>query len=43
MEGFATLKVYYENDYHLHTSDDGDQIILDHSEEINRILKGRKK
>ena len=42
IEGFATLKVYYGNDYHIHTSDDGDQIILDHNEEINRILEERK-
>ena len=42
IEGFATLKVYYGNDYHVHINDDGDQIILDHNEEINRILEERK-
>ena len=43
IEGFATLKVYYGNDYHIHTSEDGDRIILDHNEEINRILEERKR
>ena len=43
IEGFATLKVYYDNDYHIHINDDGDQIILDHNEEINKILEERKK
>jgi len=42
IEGYATLKVYYGNDYHIHINDDGDQIILDHNEEINRILEERK-
>jgi len=42
IEGFATLKVYYGDDYHIHFSDKGDQIILDHNEEINRILEERK-
>jgi hypothetical protein len=42
LEGFATLKVYYGDDYHIHVNDDGDQIILDHNEEINKILEERK-
>jgi hypothetical protein len=42
IEGFATLKVYYGDDYHIHVNEDGDQIILDHNEEINRILEERK-
>lgn len=42
IEGFATLKVYYGDDYHIHITEDGDQIILDHNEEINRILEERK-
>lgn len=42
IEGYATLKVYYGDDYHIHFSDEGDQIILDHNEEINRILEERK-
>jgi len=43
IEGFAALKVYYGNDYHIHIHDDGDQIVLDHNKEINRILEERKK
>ena len=43
IEGYATLKVYYGEDYNLHTNENGDQIILDHNEEINRILEERKK
>ena len=42
IEGYATLKVYYGDDYHIHFSDNGDQIILDHNEEINKILEERK-
>jgi len=42
-EGFATLKVYYGNDYHIHIQEDGDQIVLDHNKEINRILEERKR
>jgi hypothetical protein len=42
LEGHATLKVYYGEDYLIHYNDDGDQIILDHTEEINRILKDRE-
>ncbi len=42
IEGYATLKVYYGDDYHIHFNDNGDQIILDHNEEINRILEERK-
>jgi hypothetical protein len=42
IEGFATLKVYYGDDYHIHVNEDGDQIILDHNEEINKILEERK-
>ncbi len=42
IEGNATLKVYYGNDYLIHNSDDGDQIILDHNEEVRRILNERK-
>lgn len=42
IEGFATLKVYYGDDYHIHINEDGDQIILDHNEEINKILEERK-
>lgn len=43
IEGYATLKVYYGDDYHVHINEDGDQIVLDHNEEINRILEERKK
>ncbi len=43
IEGYATLKVYYGDDYHIHVSDNGDQIILDHNKEINKILEERKK
>ncbi|NJN25219.1 MAG: DUF4956 domain-containing protein [Cyclobacteriaceae bacterium] len=43
IEGYATLKVYYGEDYHLHIHEDGDQIILDHNKEIKRILEERKK
>ena len=43
IEGFATLKVYYGEDYHIHINDDGEQIILNHNEEIDRILEERKK
>ena len=42
IEGFATLKVFYGKDYLVHFNDDGDQLILDHNEEINRILEERK-
>lgn len=42
IEGYATLKVYYGDDYHIHINDDSDQIILNHNEEINRILEERK-
>ena len=42
IEGFATLKVYYGDDYHIHVNEDGDQIILDHNEEISKILEERK-
>jgi len=43
IEGYATLKVYHGDDYHIHISDDADQIILDHNEEINRIMEERKR
>lgn len=43
IEGFATLKVYYGNDYHIHINDDGDQIVLNHNEEVSRILEERKR
>jgi len=43
IEGYATLKVYYDNDYNLHVTDDGDQIVLEHNEEISRILEERKR
>jgi hypothetical protein len=42
IEGFATLKVYYGADYHIQVNENGDQIILDHNEEINKILEERK-
>jgi hypothetical protein len=43
IEGYATLKVYYGEDYHLYIQEDGDQIILDHNMEIKKILEERKK
>jgi hypothetical protein len=43
IEGYATLKVYYGDDYNIHVSDNGDQLILDHNTEINKILEERKK
>lgn len=43
IEGFATLKVYYGNDHQLHIDDNADQIVLDHNEEINKILKERRR
>lgn len=43
IEGFATLKVYYGEDYHIHIHEDGDQIVLDHNKEIQKILEERKK
>jgi len=43
IEGYATLKVYYGDDYHIHVNDNSDQIILDHNNEINKILEERKK
>lgn len=42
IEGHATLKVYYGNDYLINHHVDGDQIILDHNKEINRILRERE-
>ncbi len=43
IEGYATLKVYHGSDYNIHNNEDGDQILLDHNEEINRILEERKR
>ena len=43
IEGYATLKVYYGDDYHIHINEDGDQIVLDHNKEIKKILEERKK
>lgn len=43
IEGYATLKVYYGDDYHIHINEDGDQLILDHNHEIEKILEERKK
>ena len=43
IEGYATLKVYQGEDYHIHINEDADQILLDHNEEINRILEERKR
>ena len=43
IEGFATLKVYYGDDYHIHINEDGDKLILDHNYEIDKILEERKK
>jgi dsDNA-specific endonuclease/ATPase MutS2 len=42
IEGHATLKVYYGDDYLIHYNDDSDQIILDHNEEIRKILNERE-
>ena len=42
IEGHATLKVYYGDDYLINHHDDGDQIIHDHNMEINRILSERE-
>jgi hypothetical protein len=42
IEGYATLKVYYGEDYNILVTDDGDQILSDHNEEINRVLEERK-
>jgi hypothetical protein len=42
LEGHATLKVYYGEDYLIQNNDDGDKIILDHNKEINRILRDRQ-
>ena len=43
IEGYAILKVYHGDDYHIHINEDADQIILDHNEEINRIMEERKR
>ena len=43
IEGYATLKVYQGDDYNIHINDDADQMLLDHNEEINRILQERKR
>ncbi len=43
IEGYATLKVYYGEDYHIHINEDGDQIVLEHNKEIKKILEERKK
>jgi hypothetical protein len=43
IEGYATLKVYYGDDYHIHINEDGDKLILDHNHEIENILEERKK
>ena len=43
IEGYATLKVYHGEDYNIHMSEDVDQVLLDHNEEINRILEERKR
>jgi hypothetical protein len=43
IEGHATLKVYHGEDYHIHVQEDGDQIVLDHNREIQKILEERKK
>lgn len=42
IEGYATLKVFYGDDYNIMVSDDGDQILLNHNEEIKKILEERK-
>ncbi len=42
IEGYATLKVYHGDDYNILVSDNGDQILLDHNEEISKILEERK-
>ncbi len=42
IEGYATLKVYYGADYNILVSDNADQILLDHNEEIRIILEERK-
>lgn len=43
IEGYATLKVYHGEDYHIHMNEDVEQILSDHNEEINRILEERKR
>lgn len=43
IEGHATLKVYYGDDYLLHVKDDGDEIIFNHNEEISRVLENRNR
>jgi len=43
IEGHATLKVYHGDDYLIHVKDDGDEIIFNHNEEINRILEKRNR
>lgn len=43
IEGYATLKVYHGDDYNIHINDDADQMLLDHNEEINKVLKERKR
>lgn len=43
IEGYATLKVYHGDDYNIQINDDSDQMLLDHNEEINRILEERKR
>ena len=43
IEGYATLKVYHGDDYNFHINDNADQMLLDHNEEINRILEERKR
>lgn len=43
IEGYATLKVYYGDDYNILVSDDSDRIFSDHNEEISKILEERKR
>jgi len=43
IEGFATLKVYHGEDYNILIKDNGDQILLDHNDEIDKILEERKR
>lgn len=43
IEGYATLKVFYGEDYHIHIGEDGDQIIMSHVEEMKSIFKNLKK
>lgn len=42
IEGYATLKVYYGDDYNILVADDGDEILSNHNEEIKKILEERK-